>query len=74
MIYAQKQRLEKLHDILLMISEYSLKSIGLEESKLISLICFRHGATAKKAKEYIQDLINVDKIFKAEKDGLIWTK
>lgn len=68
----EKKRRQMISRILYSIQAASNEKRGVDEKKLIALICIENGVTMRKAKEYIDLLIDSEKVLLKE-DGL-WFK
>ena len=66
---AEKKRLTILNNILVMVGAASEKSLPVDKKKLIAALCIDYGVRAMKANEYIQTLIDGEKVIIKE-DGL----
>ena len=67
---SQRERKDILKKIMKSFIEADKQGTGIDMNKLISEICMSNGVTIKKAKEYIDTLINAELI---EQDSLgIW--
>ena len=72
MLWAQKQRLEIMNKLRNYFIHADKLGQGLNRNKVISGLCSEHGATRRKACEYIQELLDSGFI---EEDSLgLWLK
>ena len=73
MLYAQKQRkmlMDKLRETFI---EAAKKDLVIDEKGLLSEICMNQGSTLRKAKEYLNELLNIEFIERISQ-GLVLNK
>lgn len=71
MLFAQKQRREIISKIIGTMKLAKKNGLVISENKLISEICINYGSTKRKAKEYIDNLIELEEIKRTD-EGLVY--